>query len=141
MLGPIRVGEQRFLRRPALVPQRVQLPGIDAVPVALEPLLHQARQRQIHVVAAEEDVIADGDALEREIAVVFGNENEAEIRRAAADIAGEHQVTDTQLPAPGVAGHINPGVAGGLRFFEQRDISEAGGVRGAQRQLARVLVE
>jgi hypothetical protein len=35
----------------------------------LEPLLEQARQREVHVVAAEQDVLADGHALERQIAV------------------------------------------------------------------------
>ena len=37
----------------------------------LEPLLQQAREREIHVVAAEQDVLADRDALEREVAVAL----------------------------------------------------------------------
>ena len=60
-----RVGEERFLREPRLVPQPVQLPGVDSVPLLLEPRLQHAREREIHVVAAEQDVLADGHALER----------------------------------------------------------------------------
>ena len=63
-----RVGEERLLREAALVPQAVQLPGVDAMACGFEPLLQHARQRQVHVVAAEQDVVADRDALEREVA-------------------------------------------------------------------------
>ena len=55
------------------------------------------RERQVHVVAAEQDVIADRDALEREIAVVFADENQAEVGRAAADVAHEHEIADAEL--------------------------------------------
>ena len=66
-----RVGEQRLLRDAALVPQRLQLPGVDAMAFRFEPLLQHARQREVHVVAAEQDVIADRDPLEREIAAAL----------------------------------------------------------------------
>ena len=62
------IGEERLLRQPALVPQPVQVPRVDAMAGGLEPLLQHARQRQVHVVAAEQDVFADRDPLEREIA-------------------------------------------------------------------------
>ena len=45
---------------------------VELVPLALEPRAHRMGERQIHVVAAEEDVIADGDALERQVAVALG---------------------------------------------------------------------
>ena len=141
MLRAIRLGEQRFLRDPALVPERLQLPGVDAVAVQFEPLLDEPRQREIHVVAAEQDVIANRDALEREVAVVLADENQAEVGGAAADVAHQHEVADAKLPPPRVAGAVDPGVARGLRLFEQRDVLQPGRFRGAQRQLARVLVE
>ena len=45
------------------------------------------------------------------------------------------------LPAPRVAERVEPGVERGLRLFEQRHVLEAGALRGAQRQLARLRVE
>ncbi len=124
-----------------LVPQRLQLPGVDAVSLLLEPLLHQARERQIHVVAAEQDVIANRDALEREIAVVLADQDQAEVGRAAADVAHEHEIAGAQLPPPAIAGAVDPGVAGGLRLLEQGHVREPGDLGRAQRQRARFFVE
>ena len=56
------------------MPQRLQLPAIDAVTVAARAAAAATpREREVHVVAAEQDVIADGDALEREIAIPLGD--------------------------------------------------------------------
>ena len=133
--------EQRLLRDAALVPQRLQLPRVDAMAFALEALLHDAREGEVHVVAAEQDVIADRDALEREVAVVLADEDQAEVGRAAADVAHEQQVADAELPPPALARAVDPRVAGGLRLLEQRHAREAGVGRGPQRQLARLFVE
>ena len=94
------VAEQRLLREPGLVPEAVQLPGVDLVPGALQPLLEQPRQRQIHVVAAEQDVLADGDALERQVAIALADRNQAEVGGAAADVADEHEIADLDTPPP-----------------------------------------
>ena len=88
------ISEQRLLRDPRLVPQAVQLPRVHLVPLAFEPLLQQTRERQVHVVAAEQDVLADRDALEREIAVPLADGDQAEVGRAAADVADEHEIAD-----------------------------------------------
>ena len=141
MLGAIRGGEQRLLRHPALVPQRLQLPGVDAMTIQLEPLLNQPREREIHVVAAEQNVIANRHALEREIALVLTDENQAEVRGAAADVADEHEIADAQPPPPRLAGAVDPRIAGGLRFFEQRYVLEARSFRRPQGELARIFVE
>ncbi len=90
MLVAVGLREQRLLRDAALVPQRLQLPGVDAVAFPLEALLHEAGEGEVHVVAAEQDVIADRDALEREVAVVLADEDQAEVGRAAADVAHQH---------------------------------------------------
>ena len=73
------------------------------MPVRLEPLLQQAREREVHVVAAEQDVLADGDALEREVAVLLGDGDQGEVGRAAADVADEDQIADVDAAAPAVA--------------------------------------
>src|SRR5206468_5984850 len=41
MLGALGLRIERLLRHAALVPQRMQLPGVDAMTVALEPLPDQ----------------------------------------------------------------------------------------------------
>ena len=78
------------------MPQRLQLPGVDAVPGRFEPLLQQARERQVHVVAAEQDVIADRDALERQVAVALADGDQAEVGGAAADVADQDEVADAR---------------------------------------------
>ncbi len=123
------------------MPQALKLEAVDTMPLRLEPLLEQAREREIHVVAAEENVLADGNALQREIAVLFGHGDQAEIGRAAADVADENQIADTDPAAPFVTHRVEPGIESRLRFFEQRDILEARRLSGAQRQLTGRLVE
>ena len=93
-----------------------------------EPLLQQTRERQVHVVAAEQDVLADGHALKRELAVLLGDGDQGEVGRAAADVADEDEVADLDPLAPAVALRVEPGVEGGLRLFEQRDVLEPGGL-------------
>ena len=68
--------------------------GRALCPSAFEPRAHGVRQRQVHVVAAEQDVIADGDALEREVAVGLADGDQREVGGAAADVADQHDVAD-----------------------------------------------
>src|SRR5258707_14316882 len=104
------------------MPQAVQLPGIDAVAGGFKALLESARQRQIHVVTAEQDVVANGDAFQRQFAVLFGNHNEAEISGASTDVAHENQVADLDSSAPSIALAVKPCVERCLRLFQQRDV-------------------
>ena len=48
-----------LLRLAAGVGQRRELPGIELASLGLEAAAHEMRKRQIDVVAAEEDVVAD----------------------------------------------------------------------------------
>ena len=130
-----------FLRDAALMPQAVQLPGVDAMARGLKALLQNARQRQIHVVAAQQDVIANGDAFQRQVAVLLGNHDQAEIRGAAAHVAHQNEVADLDAAAPGVALAFEPRVKGCLRLFQQRDLLIAGLFGGAPGQLACFFVE
>src|SRR5436190_13187061 len=100
------------------MPQAMELPCVYAMAGVFEPLLQQASQRQVHIVAAQQDVIADRDALERQLAAFFRNRNQAEVRRAAADVAYENQVADFDLLAPALALAVYPCVKSGLRLFE-----------------------
>ena len=87
---------------------------------------------EIDVVAAEQDVLADGHALELQFAVLFGDGDEREVGGAAADIDDEDEIAFVDaLPPVGMA--LDPGVEGGLRLFEQGEVFEAGGLGGALR--------
>ena len=52
------------------MPQDLQLPDIDAIARA-KALLQKARKRQVHVVAAQQDVVTNGDAFQRQFAILF----------------------------------------------------------------------
>src|SRR5690606_4055476 len=103
LLLRLRVVEKALLRHARLMPERLQLPGIDAVAFALQLLLQEAGERKIHIVAAEQDVIADGDAPQRQIAVLLRDRDQAEVGRPAADIADQDQVADLDALAPVIA--------------------------------------
>lgn len=71
-----------------------------------QPRLDHVRQRQVHVVAAQEDMVADGDAADR------GNipscrrslqREQAEVRGAAADV--NHQDVERFRVAPASCDH------------------------------------
>ena len=110
-------------------------------PDGFKALLQNARQRQVHVVAAQQDVVANGDAFQRQFAVLFGNHNEAEIRGAAADVAHQHQVADLDAAAPVITLALQPRIKSCLRLFQQRDLLIAGLFGGAPGQLAGFFVE
>src|SRR5262249_5730476 len=112
--------EQLLLGHSALMPQSLQLPYIDAIAQRFQALLQKARQRQVHVVATQQDVVADGDAFQRQFATLFGNHNKAEISRATADVAHENEVADFDAVAPGCTPAFQPSLKGRLRFFDQR---------------------
>ena len=133
--------EQPLLRRPALMPELLQLPRVDAVPGRLELLLDPARQRQVHVVAAQQDVLAHGHSAEHERAVLLAGRDEAEVGGPAADVAHQDEVADLDALAPALALGGQPGIQGGLRLLEQAHAGQSGLRGGPQGQLARLLVE
>ena len=54
-------------------------------------------EREVHVVAAEQDVVADGDALERQRALLLVDRDQGEVGGAAADVAHQHDVAGAEL--------------------------------------------
>ena len=61
------------------------------------------RQCQIHVVAADENMVADGDPPQRQFAIFFGDADQCQIGRAAADVANQQRVADLQFAPPAFA--------------------------------------
>jgi len=86
-------------------------------------------------------VVTNGDAFQRQFAILFGNHNEAEIRRTTADVAHQNEVAEFDAVAPGITLAFQPCIKGGLRFFEQRDVIITGLFGSAPGQFARFLVE
>ena len=131
-----RVAEEALLRAAARVHEAAQLPVVERRAARGETLAQHVREREVHVVAAEEDVVADGDAAQRERAVLLGDGDETQVGRAAADVADENDVADPHLPSPCFARARDPRVAGGLRLLEEHDVLEPCFAGGAHRQLA-----
>ena len=95
------------------------------VPFSARRCADDAGQRQIDIVAAQQDVLAHRDALQRQLAVAFGHRDQGEVGGAAADVDHQNQVAEPDALAP-VGVPFDPGVERGLRLFEQRDVLVAG---------------
>jgi hypothetical protein len=132
--------QQLLLGHAAIAPQRLKLAAIDARAFFGETLRDYAGKRQIDIIAAQQDMLADGDAVERQLAVAFGDGDEREIGGAAADIDDQDEVAHLHALAP-IGVPLDPRVERGLRLFEQGDIAISGLFGGFERQLARHRVE
>ena len=106
--------------------------------------LQPMRKRQIHVVAAEHQVLADGNAGECRQCVGISrllDANQREVGRAAAHIDHQHQFAVLELRVELIALQHQPVVERGLGFFEQMHMRQARHLRGLQRQRARAFVK
>ena len=137
----LRVGEKPLLGDPARVRERDHLPAVDFLSVRLELLADHVREREVHVVAAEQDVVAHRDARELERAVAVQHGDGGEVGRPAADVDHEDDVPRFHERAPGLAHRVDPGVERRLRLLEQRHLLDAGRERRLDRELARARVE
>ena len=81
-----------------------ELPRIEGDPLALEPGLQRVGKRHVHVVAAEENVLADADPLQTQFPPLLGDCHQAEIGGSAADVTDQHQVPGAHLSPPFFAG-------------------------------------
>ncbi len=137
--GGLLIAQQLLLGRPAGEPQGAPLLGIQ--PRAAQLLLDVMRQRQVDVVAAEHQVIAHGHAAESRAGRGLDHRDQAEIGRAAADVADEDQLARPDLALPSVLVRDDPAIERRLGLLEQRDVRQSGLASGLERQLARGLVE
>jgi hypothetical protein len=119
--------------------QRAELRRVQ--PPARQLRLDGLRQREVHVVAAEQEVLADRVADEREFAPLLAGANQAEVGRAAADV--HDQAPHPGLEHPGFLGRVRaePRVERRLRLFEQRHVLQAGLLRGLGGEVAGDVVE
>ncbi len=96
----LRIGEQRFLGGAAGVGQRDPLGGVEPVHAAGQRGGDGVGQGEVHVVAAEQDVLADGLAGQDQVAVLLGDGDQGEVGGAAADVADQEAVADLHLLPP-----------------------------------------
>src|SRR6185295_1613619 len=80
----IRLGEEPLFRRTALPAQRLPLRQRQLRRPAPELLLDEHCEREVEIVSSEEQMLADCDALERQLAAFAGRPDQAEVRGAAA---------------------------------------------------------
>src|SRR5437016_4813326 len=104
--------------------ERAELKTIELLALRGELLPDHVSERQIHIVAAEQDVITDRDPLQCERAVLLDRVNQRKIAGATADIDNQHAVTGSELAAPTLAVLLDPGIQGRLRLFQQRHLFE-----------------
>src|SRR5262249_51123562 len=129
--------EQLLLHLAATVDEGPELPVVEGRAGGGEPRAHGMRERQVHVVAAEADVVADRAPLEDELAALLTDRDEREVRRSAADVADEDDVADAHLAPPGGTHPREPGIECRLRLLDEVRAQKAGGVGSAARELAR----
>ena len=140
-VSSVGVAEQLLLGRAARVGERAQLPRVELRAGGGQLARDDVREREVHVVAAEQDVVADRDALQLEVALALEHGDQREVAGAAADVDDEDDVADLHLLAPAAAARLDPAVERGLRLFEQRQRPVAGGLGRLGGQLARGRVE
>ena len=144
------VGEELFLGDARAMHQRQELPRVDFVSVRLDLALQGVGEGEVHVVPAQQDMFAHRDAVQFQAlgqpVRVFRHGDETEVGGAAADVHHQDQVACGHLFGPGgnavlVLRMGDPGVEGGLRLLQQRDVAESCIDRRLVGQGARHLVE
>ena len=96
---------------------------------------------EVDVVAAQHQVIADGDASKARASRRFDDRDQAEVGCPSADIADQDQLAGAHLALPAVLVRDDPAVKRRLRFLQQSDRGKFRPFGGLDRQLAGCLVE
>ena len=104
-------------------------------------LLDPLRQGQVHVVAAQHEVVAHANAGELGLVLVVRHLNQGEVGGATAHVTHQHQAGVAQGSAQVGAVPKQPIVKGRLRFFQQAQTVQARLLRGGQGEAARAFVK
>jgi hypothetical protein len=139
--GHLVITEQPLFRTAASVRERGHLPAVDLLAFRFELRLHDVGEREIHVVAAEQDVVPHGHAGQLQRAPLVERSNRRKVSGTAADVHHENDVPWPHLRAPPIAHRIDPGVQRRLGLFEQREALDPRGHRRLHGQLARARIE
>lgn len=130
---PRSISEQQFLGLAAPVSQRRKLPRVKLLSGGGQLLVQVVRQRQVHVIAAQQNMVAHGHPRQLHLPGLLRDRHQGKIARAAAHIDHQDHVADLDILAKTLAHRLQPGVQGRLRFLEQRDMLKPGLLRGLDR--------
>ena len=117
--------EQGLLRLPTCLREQAILDGIESAS-ARQLRLDVLGKGEVHVVAAEQQMVADRLAEEAELAVLLVRLNQTDVGGAAADVDDQ-----TEIAGPDAGGVLDgmtcePAIKCGLWLFEEREVSKAG---------------
>ena len=130
------ISEEKLFRLTASIRQRSELPRIQIL-----ALCEMVRKREVHIVAAKQDVIANSHACELQFTILFCYGNQREVGCASADIHYKDDVSDFDTFSESVAHLLDPGVECRLWFFEQRHIVKPRLGGGLCREFTRCRIE
>src|ERR1035438_2637696 len=77
-----------------------------------ELLFDAARQREVEILASEQEVLADGGAFKFDVSALDVGLYEAEVRCAASDVANQHDLAVSQVLSENVLMLRHPRVKG-----------------------------
>ena len=107
----------------------------------LQPRLGGVRQHQVHVVAAQHQVLADADALQHRFAMFDLHADQAEVGGAAADVGHQDQPALRQVLRQRGTMPVQPVMQRCLRFLDQVQPRQSGQPCRFQRQRPGAFVE
>ena len=113
------VGQQRFFGLATSMCQRPGLPGVQLRALAGQLARHAVGQCQVHVVAAQQNVVTHRHALQGQFAVLGQHGHQRQIGGATADIDHQDEVAALHLVAPLPLAALDPAVQGRLWLFQQ----------------------
>ena len=120
--------------------EQAVLDGIEAAGAG-ELRLDVLGEGEVHVVAAEQQVVADGLAEEAELAVLLDRLDQAEVGGAAADVDDETEIAGPDASRILMRMAREPAIKCRLRFFEEGEVDEAGLASGIDGERAGHVVE
>ena len=121
--------------------ERQELPGIQRFARRLELGVQRIGKRQIHVVAAKQNMFADTDSLKFQAALDICDSDQAEIGCPATDVADQHDIAVSDKVAPCFARLRCPRVECRLRLLQQCDVPKPCGLGGLRSETSCDLIE
>ena len=133
--------QQSLFCLPAGMAESSPLGAVELFAAASELFFHLGGDGEIHVVAAEEKMIADGNAPEAQLFSAGLDLDQTEITRSTTDIADEDQLILLHLLFPILSMMKEPRIKRCLGFFNEHEAFEARGFGGFDGELACHFIE
>ncbi len=115
--------------------------GIERARLAQKLHLDMSSERQIHVVAAQHQVVADRQSIEAQPFFPLADGDNGEIGGAAPHVTDQNDLSRRHLLPPVRLVPRQPGIEGGQWLLDQHHPGQPGLARGRDGQFARHLVK